>query len=256
MISMRQCAALGAAVFLASCAPQTFRGYAGAAFTRIQGEIALQNTGGNLNLAANMNDVKDQLGSGDGDASPYLRFEADWGANRVKASGFSHNSSGTGTLAGDFGDLPAGTAVSTDLDFTNATVSWSYDLMPGSLLRLAPGVEVGYYSLDVTVRAISSTAFENVDTDLIVPMPYMEAEVDLGAVSLAANAGLMAVNLRDANGRYWDAEALLRARPADKIELIAGLRYLLFDAHGAASGRDFDSDFDVFGWFVGGGVKF
>lgn len=242
--------------FLAACTPQTFRADVGAAFARVQGEIGLQNSSGGLSLAANMNDVQDQLATGDSDQSPYLRFEADWGPNRAKISGFGHNSAGSGTLAGAFGDLPSGTQVSTDFDFVNVTASWSYDLMPSSLLRIAPGVQVGYYSIDIITRAQSLSAFESVDTDTITPMPCLDAEVDLGFLSIGANAGLMVIDLRDATGRYWDAEGYVRSAPADNLEFIAGVRYLLFDSHGEASGRDFDADLDVLAWFIGGGVKF
>ncbi|MGE3174623.1 MAG: hypothetical protein AB7O97_18470 [Planctomycetota bacterium] len=259
MTSMQKVAALVAAGVLGvlgACAPHQMRAEVGAAFTQVRGELGLQNSGGNLNLNANMNDVKDQLGSGELDPSPYVRFEADWGPQRVKVSGLSHTSSGSSVLAGAFGDLPAGTSVFADLDYTNVSGSWSYDLAPTDMLRLAPGVQVGYHAIDVLVRSNSSTAFENVDTDIIVPMPYFDAEVDLGVVSVGVNAGLMVVDLRDADGRYWDAEAIVRAVPGQNVELLGGLRYMLFDAHGTATGRDFDSDIDVFGFFVGGGVKF
>jgi hypothetical protein len=253
---MRNLAALVAATVLAACAPQQFRGYAGASFMSVQGEVGLQNSAGNLNLNANMNSLENDLDVGDSDTSPYLRFDADWDRHRAKVSGFAHNSSGNGTLSGDFGDLAAGTLVFTDLDFIDVTGSWSYDLMSSKTWRLAPGVQLAYYSLDVAVRAQSINAFEKIDTSVVAPMPYVEAEVDFGPVSLGANFGAIAADLGDANGRYWDAEALVRVRPARHIELIAGARYLLFDAHGIATDRDFDADLEVFGWFVGGGVTF
>ncbi len=255
-MNMDRTCAVVAVGLLAACAPQAFRADVGAAFVRVQGELGLQNSGGSLTLASNMNDVKDQLGTGETDASPYVRFEADWGPHRIKLSGFSHNSTGGGTLVGAFGDLPGGTQVFTDLDFANVTASWSYDLMPTSMFRVAPGVQLGYYSLDLTTRAQTLSAFENVDTDAITPMPYLEAEIDLGRVSVGANAGVMSAHIRDATGRYWDAEAYVRGTPLDNLEIIGGLRYLLIDAHGNATGRDFDSDIDLFGWFIAGGVKF
>jgi hypothetical protein len=99
-------------------------------------------------------------------------------------------------------------------------------------------------------------AFETVDTDVLAPMPYLDGEIDLGKVSLAASASLMSADLGDANGRYWDVDALIKVQPGGQFELIAGMSYLLVDAHGRAGGRDFDTDFDVFGWFVGGGWSF
>jgi len=251
-----ECCAVAAALLFAACAPHTFRADVGAAFARVEGQIGLQNSAGSAVLGDNMNDLQDHLGVGDEDESPYVRLEADWGANRVKASAFTHNSAGSGTLAGAFGDIPAGTQVFTDFDFVDVTASWSFDLMPTPTVRIAPGVQVGYYSLDITTRAPSLSAFEQVDTDIIAPMPYLDTEVDLGWISFGVNGGAIAITLTDATGRYWDAEGYVRATLMQHVELIGGVRYLLFDAHGEASHRDFDADLDVFGWFIGGGVRF
>ena len=256
MPSKQQWAALLALTCVSACAPSAFRAHAGAAFVRVNGDMGLQNSGGGLTLNQNMNDLRDDLQSGETEATPYLRVEMDWGKQRFKVSGFGHSSAGSGTLGGDFGDIPSGSTVQSDTDFFNVTGSWSYDLMPSSLLRLAPGVQLGYYGLDVSTRSQALTAFEEVETDLIVPMPYLEAEVDLGYVAVQANVGIMSLDAGDADGRYWDAEALAILRPADGFELIGGFRYLLIDAHGTASSRDFDTDLDIFGFFLGGGISF
>jgi len=256
MTSPRIPVVLPAALLLASCMPEAFRVDAGAAFTRVIGETGLQNSGGSLNLNANMNDLEDAFAVGDSEAAPYARAECDWGPHRFKLSGFGHNSSGTGTLTGAFGDLPAGTQVASDLEFFNVSGSWSFDLAPSSMLRLAPGVQVGYYAIDMKARATSNVAFEEVDTAVIAPMPYLEAGVDLEHVSFLVDAGLIAADIRDAAGRFWDVEALARVRAGATVEVLAGFRYLLIDAHGTATGRDFDADIEVVGWFIGGGVRF
>jgi hypothetical protein len=255
MMQTRSCA-VAAVALLAACAPHTFRADIGAAFARIEGQIGLQNSAGTANIGANMNDLQDHLGVGQQDESPLVRLEADWGQHRVKASTFSHNSAGSGTLAGAFGDIPAGTQVFTDFDFVDVTASWSYDLVQSQTFRLAPGVQIGYYSIDIITRAPSLSAFEQVDTDIIAPMPYFDAEVDLGWIAFGANGGGIAIDLTDAVGRYWDAEGYVRMTPLKNVEVIGGVRYLLFDAHGEASGRDFDADLDVVAWFIGGGVRF
>lgn len=249
-------AAVAALLLASGCTPSAFRADAGAAFMRVNGDIGLQNSMGGLVLHDNMNDVRSDLQAGETKASPYLRFEADWGPHRAKLSGFGHNSSGDGTLSGDFGDIPAGTPVESDLDFIDVTGSWSYDLLPDDDVRLAPGVQIAFYSLDVSARATSISAFENVDTSVLAPMPYIDAGIDFGYVSLQANFGVIAADLGDADGRYWDAEALVRLQPSEDFEFIGGFRYLLIDAHGRASSRDFDADLDVYGWFLGGGVRF
>src|SRR5262247_2450435 len=126
---------IAAVTLLAACAPHTFRADVGASFARVEGQIGLQNSAGTAVIADNMNDLQDHLGVGDQDESPMVRLEADWGPSRVKASTFSHNSAGSGTLAGSFGDSPAGTQVFTDFDFVDVTASWSYDLLPTSTFR-------------------------------------------------------------------------------------------------------------------------
>jgi hypothetical protein len=252
----RRCALLLGLTALAGCVPGHYRVDAGAAFTALDGRIGLQNSSGTLVLADNMQDFSSNLGVGETETSPYVRAEADFGDHRIKASYLANHGTGTGTLGGAFGDIPAGTAVTTDVDFTNVTASWSYDLVPSSILRVAPGVQIGYYNFDISVRSTTPAAFETVNTDLIAPMPYLDVEVDLGIVDAGVNLGLMSANLRDATSRYTDAEAFARVTPFPGLELIAGYRYILMDAHGTASGRDFDADFTVQGLFIGGGIHF
>ena len=239
---------------LAACTPGFFRADAGAIYSQVKGSVGLQNSGGTLVIGNNMADLQDDLGVGDEQASPYVRLEADWGNHRVKVSGFRHQSSGSGTLQHPFGDLVAGSAVNSDLEFDDITASWSYDLMPTGPLRLGLGVQVGYYGVDLSVRSIGG--FETVTSDLIAPMPYVDGEVDVGIFSFGANAGALMADLHDATARYWDAEGYARMHIGPALEVLAGYRYLLIDAHGTADNRDFDADFEVTGWFLGGGIRF
>lgn len=242
---------------LVACAPSQVRGDIGGIMPQLRGTMALQNSAGSLQLGNEMNNVDSNLGVGDSEPAPYLRLEADWGRHRVRASGFGFSSSGTGTLGGDFGDLPAGSAVSSSMQFFNISTAWSYDLlgMPG--IRLGPGVQLGFYSLDVTVNAASPSGSEKVATDVLVPQPFLDGEIDIGTIiALQANAGLMSANLGDANGRYWDVEALVTCKPAPGFELIAGYRYILLNASGTATGRDFDANLDIRGFLLGGGIRF
>jgi hypothetical protein len=86
-------------------------------------------------------------------------------------------------------------------------------------------------------------------------MPYAEFEWNLGPVMLGANGGGMQVDLRDAKSRYWDAEAYARV-PFERLELIGGYRYISQNADGRATGRDFDTNYEVMGFFIGGGIHF
>ena len=247
--------ALLALPFMTSCIP-TGRAYVGAAFMKVAGDVALQNAGGSLNLDASQSDIEDDLGAGGSDSSPYARAEADWGPHRVRVSGFGHSSGGTGTLTNAYGDLAASTAVGTDLEIINVTGAYTFDLLPTSMFRLGIGAQLGYSSIDLTVRQPSGIGFERVRTDNYVPMPVVDAEVDLGVVAFGGSLGGFEVDLGDADGRYWDGELFVRAAPWSLVELIGGYRYLSFDSSGEADNRDFNADLELTGWFIGGGIKF
>lgn len=241
-----------AGLLLVACAPDQFRADLGAVFVRAKGDTALATPGG----ALSSNHVRNDLGLGDTEAAPYVRMEADWGPQRVKAHGFGYEDTGEGTLSNPFGNIPTGAPVTTKMTAIVGGVSWSWDLMPSKELRLAPGVQAAFYSMDIGARTASPAAENRVNTDVLVPEVYFEAEYDFGWLTLGGNIGYMDAHLRDADGRYLDVEALARVRPTREFEIIGGYRYLLLDADGIASDRRFDADVTLTGWFLGFGVRF
>jgi hypothetical protein len=242
-------------LLLASCETQSWRADVGAMFVAPRGQVALQNAGGTLVLHDEQNDLENDLGLGSAEVAPYLRAQMDDGAHRVRAHGFLFDAEGTGVLAGDFGGITAGSAVETSMDFYNLSTAYSFALLHDEVWRLGVGGQLGIYGFDITAR--SGGGREEVETSLIVPMPYVDAEVRLGdIVTVGGNAGLMAGDFGDGSGRYWDAEIWGRVQATDEIEFIGGYRYLLLDAYGKASSRDFDADLDMHGWFIGGGIRF
>jgi hypothetical protein len=243
-------------VLLASCVPHTFRADVGAMFVHTHGDVALQNSAGTLGLYAEQNDLHDSLDLGDTEGAPFVRLQADWERHRVKVGLFGFEQEGSSILQRDYGNIPAGTAVTTKLQFFNAVAAWSYDLMQGETLRLAPGVQLGYYGFDVAANSAAPAAFEKVTTDVVVPEAYVEGEVSLGLLSLNGSLGLMSADLGDANGRYLDLELGALLRPRREFEVIFGYRHIVMDAHGRASDRDFDADVFLSGWFIGGGLRF
>lgn len=247
--------ALCATTFLAGCMP-TARAYVGAAFTRAKGDAALQNAGGTLNLDATQADLGDTFGADETQTTPYVRAELEWGPQRLRLSGFRHESSGSGTLTADYGDIASGTNVAADFEMWNFTGAWTWDFLPTDMFRLGLGAQVGYSSIDLTVSQVGGPAFERVRTDNYVPMPVIDAEVDLGVVAVGGSLGGFEVDLGDADGRYWDGELFVRACPGSMVEFIGGYRYLSFDNDGRADSRDFNAEIEVTGWFIGGGIKF
>lgn len=241
-------------VALAACAPQTYRIDAGALFAQVDGRIALQNAGGSLVLGQEMNDFDDQLGLGDVEGSPYLRLQWDHELHRVRVHGFGVDAEGGGVLAGDYGGIVAGSQVTTAMEFFAGGVSYDIEVWGNRNVRLAVGAQLGVYALDVAVR--SGVGREEVQTELIAPMPFASLETYFGPVTFGASAGLIGGDLRDADGRYLDAEGFARVQVTDEIELIGGYRYLVLDANGMATSRDFDADLAVQGVFFGGGIRF
>jgi hypothetical protein len=242
------------AISSVSCMPHA-RAYVGAAFTSVDGNVALQNAGNTLDLNQDRNSIGG-LGADETTGSAYLRAEADWGPHRVRLSGFGATPSGEGTLAEPFGDLAAGTNVRSQLDYVNFNGAYTWDVVPTDLVRVGLGVEMGWHSWDLLVDDRGSLAFESLEADLFLPMPCVDAELDLGPVSLVANFGAFDIDMGDADGQYYNAEAFLRWTPIMSVEFMGGWRSLSVDANGEADGRKFDADFDVSGWFIGGGIAF
>ncbi len=240
----------------AACAPNVFRVDAGAMFVEGRGEIALQNAGGTLTLHDEQNSLENDFNVGERETSPYLRATWERGLHRIYAHGFGYEAEGSGTLAGDFGSIAAGTSVNTTMDFLSAGAAYTYEVWGSEHFHLGLGGQLGYSLLNVDTRAQVGVARDEVETDVLVPMPFAEFEANIGDVSLAASAGVMAADLGDANGRYVDIEALARWQMTDSLQVMGGYRYLVLDAFGAASGRDFDADVDFHGFFVAGGISF
>lgn len=238
----------------AACKGNSYRANVGPMFAVANGEIALQNGAGTLSLGANQNDIDSEMGLGDTQAAPYARLEASNGKHRFRLHGFGMDASGTGQLQGDFGNISAGSQVTTSLEFYAIDANWGLEVLRGEKFRVAVGAQVGYYSLDVAAR--SNTGREEVVTDVVVPMPFVEVEGLFGPLTIGANAGIMGADLGDGSGRYWDMEGYLRLQATKNFDLMAGYRYVLLDAYGTATDRDFDADIDVQGIFVTAGIKF
>jgi hypothetical protein len=253
---IRSIATLAPLLLIAACAPQAYRADVGALIVQSHGHVGLQNSTGTLVIGQNMAELDGNLGLGDTDAAPYLRFEADWDRHRVKLNGFGYEQSGSGTLSGNFGDIPAGTAVTTSLDYVNIDVAWSYDLLADERWRLGPGVQAGYYSMKIGTNSLVPVAFETVHSEVIVPELYLDGEVKLGPVALRSNLGVMTADLGDGKGRYLDFDLGADLRLGQSFQVSAGYRHLVMDANGNASGRDFDADVYTNGFYITGGVRF
>jgi hypothetical protein len=237
---------------LASCKGQQYDVDVGAMFAQVSGDISLQNSSGTL-TGNYQNDLDTNFGVGDTEASPYLRVQTDYGRHRFRADGFAIDAEGSGTLSNPFGDLPAGSPVTTSMDLWSVGANWSFELVRQERFRLGIGLALDYFAMDLTAR--TTLGRESLDTSVLVPMPCAEVEGYFGPVTLGANAGLMSADLGDGNGRYIDAETYVKVRPHSRFDLLLGYRYVLLDGYGRASGRDFDAEIDMQAIFIGGGIR-
>ncbi|MBX3463959.1 MAG: hypothetical protein KF830_12375 [Planctomycetes bacterium] len=251
--NLRPLLASAVLALLAGCVGQTYRVEVGAMFAKARGDIALQNSSPTP-PPLEQNDLESNLGLGNTEVSPYVRIESDYERHRMRLHGFGIDASGSGTLAGAYGDLPAGTQVTTSLEFLGVGATWAWQLLREQHYRIAVGAALNYYSLDVAAR--SAGGREAVETSVLVPMPYAEVEGYLGPLVAGANAGVMSADLGDGKGRYLDIEAYLRWQATEQFDVLAGYRYVALDSYGRASSRDFDADVEIQGFFFGGGVKF
>ncbi|MFK7739002.1 MAG: hypothetical protein AB8H80_01670 [Planctomycetota bacterium] len=238
------------------CAGQTYRVDAGPMFIRARGEVALASSANNGKLdPPNANQSIDgNMGLGDTEPSPYLRFETNADEHRFRVSGFLLDEDGDGVLASPYGNIAAGTQVQTSMEFFAIRTNYAYQFLRNENWRLGIGGQVGWYSLDVAARAPGGR--EEVQTSVIVPMPFVEAEWLWRDLTVGANFGIMAGDLGDARGRYWDFEAYGNWQIDPDFGVKFGYRYLLLDGYGRATGRDFDADVDVQGLFVTAGIRF
>lgn len=254
MTAFHKMMAVLALAALTACAPTNFRAAGGLAFMNVGGQVSLDNSAGNASLGTVRNDLDDALDVGDNNVSPYLRLESDFGNHRVTVSGFGFGSDGNGTLAADFGDITAGTGVRGSFDFLNIKAAYSYGLLDFDYVRLAPGIAVNTMLTDLEVS--TPTSFEEVETLVGVPMPFVQAEVDLGPAVAVLDVGAMDIDLNDADGTYWDLEGILMIKPSDTLDIFAGYRYVELDSDGTADLRAFDADIAVRGWIFGLGLTF
>ncbi len=236
---------------LIGCAGQTYQVQAGPSFLRTRGDISLADSAGNLPATNNM---ADDLGVGGTEIAPYIQGRSDFEQHRFRANAFFSDSDGQGTLANNYGNIGAGTPVSTKMDVFGIATNYSYALLEDEGYRVGVGGQLGFYSLDVSAR--SATGRESVTTEALVPAPFFEGELYFDGLTLGASCAVLAADLGDGDGRYLDFEAYSQFRLNEDVDMRAGYRHIVLDVDGVATTREFDADVDVQGFFVTAGIRF
>ncbi len=216
----------------------------------VDGRLALADGGG----TSSEQDVATAFGLGSERDSPVVRVAADLGTAELAASGFWLHEQGSGVLSQPFGGLAAGTAVDTDLDLGVAKLTAAFAIELGGA-TIAPGLLVDVFAIDF--RASESPGNrEEVDEIVAVPLPYVRAAVPFGRWRADAELAWLDARVFGADGEFADVEAKVAWRVAERVELIAGHRFLMADAEGGSETDAVGIDLTLRGWFVGGGIRF
>lgn len=249
-IVLASCSLLGG-----GCLPIHATAQAGYTQMAIAGDIALSTSGGGISSTSKQG-FDSAFGLGDERGSPYARVQLDLGVPVVTLSGFTFEEQGSGNLDTQFGTLLAGTAVDTDLRFTNLKGSLAFEFALGPV-AVSPGIAVELFDLDMQVRDTGGFAAENIEVLAPLPMLFLRAEADLLLFGAVAEIGYLDVpRVNDVEGRFLDAELMAEFRPAPLIHVFAGYRALLLDGSGVVDDQDFATDLEITGWVIGGGVRF
>jgi len=250
---VRPLAALLLPALLAACETPEFAADAGYMVMELAGDIGLDSSGGGGSLGINLGQGLDISNAN----SPYAKVEMAVGGFRFGVSGFKYSDSGDSTLDTSFGDISPGSTVQTDVDMLNVKGTIAYDVFDFGFLRISPGISVDYFDIDMKMAATSPVAaFEEIEFEVPVPMPYLSAELNYEDFTLDAEVSGISVNLDDADGLYWDISTKLHYQPLPLVHIFVGYRYLLINADGDSSGQDFDGDVHMNGLFFGGRVGF
>ncbi len=238
------------------CSGPSARLHAAYMQTELDGQIGLGPTVAPAGFSVDPIDIQSGLGLDDSEPSLLLRAELDAGPVRITGSAFQYSGEGSGTLSGDYGGIPAMTQVDTEIDMLVGKAAVTFDLLDFDVIRISPGIGVDIFTIDSTVTDRTTLQTETIDEVIPLPMLFLQAEADVGPVGLIVDAGGIDVNYDQFSGTFFDVEAMAILEPVEHFELFAGYRWVDVDADGAVDDQDFLADFQLTGWFLGGGVTF
>lgn len=241
---------------LAGCSAPAAKLQAGYTQMNLSGDIALTAGIGGVPLQTILNDVEDDLQLGDDSGSPYVRVDVELFPVRIFGSGFRFEESGTGQLEASFGDITAGTTVTSRIEFTNLKAGVLLDFVDVDAFWLSGGIGVDLFDLQFQVDDTSSIVEEDIDEFAPIPAVFAQTGVDLDYVELMGEVGWMSVELDDFEGEILDLEFMAEFRLYDPIHIFAGYRYIDIDLEGAGSEGDFRGDLELQGWILGGSAVF
>jgi hypothetical protein len=201
----------------------------------------------------------DSIGIEDTEGAFGLRADFKWFLPHVTVTTQKTEWSGNGTLDNDISEggvtIPAGTAVSSDLDLGIHKAVLTFDLLPTDNFELGIGFGVTALDFNASVRDPGSNA--KVSTDETVPLPLLAARAGVGLGRFHAE-GLLAGIAYQSGGddvQYVDLDLAARVDLFGSVgftgSFVLGYRYIGLDAKYSSSGDDIRADMTFTGPYVG-----
>ncbi len=204
-------------------------------------------------------DVDGDLDLGATSFVPYVHGEFDLGRLNLAVSGFKTSSDGSSVLPAAFGNIPGGTAVTSDLDLALANGRLVIDVFDNDLFKIGAGLAAEWVDLKLDASAPSVGIAESISVQQIVPLiaAHAAARLDLPFIMplrFDVNAAGITLDYGEIDGTVLDVEALLRGE-LGRVGIFAGYRRVLAETRGRDDGQEFEGDVTLSGWLVGFSVR-
>lgn len=245
---------------LYSCLNSSVRVYAAYLDLSVNGDAALQDK-------AKLNDVNGIRSALDDDfdlsnsKTPYVRLDLEIDTWNLELSGFKYKDSARSTLTNDYGNIPANSAVETELRVSNVKLAVLMDIVDVGPLEISGGLALNYMDVDMDVDSrvpqfAPNTEYEESDFQAPVPMLYVRGVLDVGIVRGELSAAWIEADIADVEGMFLDIDAMLVITPIPALDFFAGYRYINIDVDGKLDGQAFNTHIQLTGWYLGAGISF
>ena len=258
--SMRTTFALALLLPFCSCLNPTVRGYAAFMNLSPEGDAALEDEAGTRNVNGTRGDLEDEFNLGSGNTA-YVRVDYEMKQWNVELSGFQYKDSGRSALNSPYGDIPAGTAVDTELRVSNAKLGVLRDVVNVGPFMLSGGMAFSYFDVDMDVESLvplaaPNTVYEESNFQAPVPMLCVRGSMEAKSVRSEVSIAWIEADIADVQGLFFDVDAMVVYTPIPAFDIFAGYRYINLDVDGKLDGQQFTTHVELSGWYVGAGITF
>jgi hypothetical protein len=161
----------------------------------------------------------EQAGFDKDDGYVGLRADFDFGSPVIYASAQSTSHGGAGILGNDLdsgvaNQIPAGTAVTTDMDLGLYQLGVTFDLVPSDLIEIGIGLGVTAVDLDARMTDDAMPLPNVIDTERTLPIPVLALRAGLALGDFEASGLLTGLDLSIDGDRvsFLDLDLLARYR--------------------------------------------